>query len=129
MFSVSQHLVFNGLPLIHLAAVLPGIDFDRATSNAFDLAHSRVVIADRVRSVCIDALHAAHSLRRFADWSIADLECALLAIRMSYTVFSRRMDGVEATPERLIADFDESWVPIWRRIILQLDSIDVDRHR
>ncbi|MEP7294626.1 MAG: hypothetical protein ABI702_00435 [Burkholderiales bacterium] len=128
MFSVSQHLMFAGLQPVQLAAVLPSIDFDRATSNAFDVAHARLVIADRVRSVCMDAAHAARSLRRFADWSIDDLECALLAIRMSYTVFRRRMDGLESTPRQLRCDFHENWVPIWRRIILQLDSIDIDRH-
>ena len=129
MFSVSQHLVFAGLPPVHLAAVLPSIDFDRTASNAFDVAYARVVIADRVRSVCIEALHATHSLRRFADWSIDDLECGLLAIRMSYTVFRRRLDGLESTPERLIDDFNENCVQIWRGIVLQLDSISVDRHQ
>ena len=93
------------------------------------LRYARVVIADRVRSVCIEALHATHSLRRFAGWSIDDLECGLLAIRMSYTVFRRRMDALESTPERLIDDFNENWVQIWRGIVLQLDSISVDRHR
>ena len=129
MFSASQHLMFGGLPPVQLATVLPSIDFDRETSNAFDVAYARVLIADRIRSVCIEALHAAHSIRRLADWSIDDLECALLAIRMSYTVFRWRMDGREATPDRLIADVHEYWVPIWRRIILQLDSLIVDRHQ
>ena len=81
MSSVSQHLVFAGLPAVYIAAVLPSIDFDRATSNAFDVAHARVVIADRVRSVCIEALDAAHAIRRFAGWSIDDLGFALLAVR------------------------------------------------
>ena len=128
MFSVSQYLMFAGHLPLQLGDVLPRVDFDQARSNAFDVAHARVVIADRVRSVCIEALHAAHSLRRFADWSIDDFECALLATRMSYTIFRRCMDGLEATPEKLITDFHQHWLPICRRIILQLDSISVDRH-
>ena len=123
MFSVTQHLMFAGIPLVHPDDVLPIIDFGRATANAFDVAHAREIIRDRVRSICMDAAHAAGAMRRFPQWSVNDLAAALLAIRMTYCALHQRMDGRPATPKELSADFQEIGMPTWRSVLVHLDSI------
>ena len=110
MFSVSQHLMLAGLPSVPLAVVLPEIDFEKARANSFDVGHAREVIRDRVRSVCMNAEHAAGSMQPFEGWSIADLENELLALRVSYVPLRQRSDGTPGTPQELLGDFHQNFV-------------------
>jgi ATPase family associated with various cellular activities (AAA) len=113
---VAAHWVSTGEKPAGLVTVVPSLDEVNQRNGHKEDGGSFAAIRRHVHAACLSALTEVALPSPFARWSTGEIDAALLALRISYCVFSSGAAGQQLGPTELKAEFLRCGQPLWNAL-------------